>query len=202
MELFKVALLGYLLGALPFGFIVGKIYKIDIRKYGSGNIGFTNVMRVLGIKPAAFVLFFDALKGYLATWYGSSIGGETLAVFGALAAMAGHSWPFILKFKGGRGVATGFGIIIFLSYKITIFAFVLWLIIASLTRYVSLASIIAAIYVPAAMIITQKPIAYIIFSIVGASLVVIRHTANIKRLLNGTESKLGVRVNATKGGKK
>jgi len=199
---FKVILLGYLLGSIPFGFLTGKIYKVDIRKYGSGNIGFTNVMRVLGVKPALFVLFFDALKGYLSAWYGFALGGETLAVMGALAAMAGHNWPFLLKFKGGRGVATGLGIILFLSFQITLLALLIWFIIVYLTRYVSLGSIIAAFFVAVSMIVAQKPLPYIIFAITGASIVILRHSANIRRLLNGTENKLGVRINTPKGGER
>lgn len=202
MGLFKIAILGYLLGSIPFGFLVGKFYKIDIRKYGSGNIGFTNIMRVLGVKPAAVVLFLDALKGYLATWYGFTTGGELVAIIGALGAMVGHIWPFVLRFKGGRGVATGFGIILFLSFKITLLALFIWLIIVYLTKYVSLGSIIAAFFVVVSMLVTKEPLPYIIFSLIGASIVIIRHGANIKRLLKGTENKLGVKVNTPKGGGK
>ncbi|NLT96062.1 MAG: glycerol-3-phosphate 1-O-acyltransferase PlsY [Clostridia bacterium] len=199
MAFLKLVLLGYLLGSIPFGFIVGKIYKIDIRKYGSGNIGFTNVLRVLGFKRAIFVLLLDAAKGFLAAWYGYASGGEVLTVAGALAAMAGHTWPFVLKFKGGKSVATGCGIILFLSWKITIIALLIWLSIVFVTRYVSLGSIVATIFVPIAMIVTGKPIPYIIFSIIGASIVILKHSTNIKRLLDGTENKLGARVIVPKG---
>jgi len=198
----KVILLGYLLGSIPFGYLAGKIYQVDIRKYGSGNIGFTNVMRVLGLKPAIFVLILDAAKGYISARYGFVVGSESLAVVGALAAMAGHNWPFLLKFKGGRGVATGFGIILFLSFKITMIALFIWSIIVYFTKYVSLGSIIAAFFVVIAMVVTSKPLPYILFAFIGASLVIIRHGANIKRLLSGTENKLGVKVNAPKGGER
>ncbi|KJS83438.1 MAG: hypothetical protein JM58_12665 [Peptococcaceae bacterium BICA1-8] len=200
MEWFKVGIIGYLLGAIPFGYLAGKIYKIDIREHGSGNIGFTNVMRVLGVKPAAVVLFFDAAKGYISALYGYSIGGESLAVLGALAAMSGHTWPFVLSFKGGRGVATGFGIILFFSYKITLIALLIWILVVYLTRYVSLGSITSAFFVLVAMIATSKSLPYLIFSIVGATLVIVRHYANIKRLLEGKENKISYKVNATKGG--
>ncbi|KJS22601.1 MAG: hypothetical protein VR72_05670 [Clostridiaceae bacterium BRH_c20a] len=200
MEWFKVGIFGYLLGAIPFGYLAGKMSKIDIREHGSGNIGFTNVMRVLGIKPAAVVLFLDAAKGYISAWYGYAIGGESLAVLGALAAMSGHTWPFALRFKGGRGVATGFGIILFFSYKITLIALLIWLSIVYLTRYVSLGSITSAAFVLAAMILTSKSLPYLIFSIVGATLVIVRHYENIKRLLKGQENKISFKVSATKGG--
>jgi len=200
MEWFKVGILGYLLGSIPFGYLAGKIYKIDIRKHGSGNIGFTNVMRVLGVKPAVVVLILDAAKGYVSALYGYSIGGESLAVIGALAAMGGHTWPFALRFKGGRGVATGFGIILFFSYKITLIAILIWFLIVYFTRYVSLASIIAAFFVLVAMIAANKSLPYLIFSIVGATLVIVRHYANIRRLLEGKENKISFKVNATKGG--
>lgn len=202
MALFKVVFLGYLLGSIPFGFFVGKIFKIDIRKYGSGNIGFTNAMRVLGVKPAIFVLLLDGAKGYLATWYGYSLGGEVYAVLGALAAMAGHTWPFILKFKGGKSVATGCGIMLFLSVKITIIALIIWIVIVFLTRYVSLGSILATVFVALAMVMTGQPLPYIIFALIGSSIVILRHSSNIKRLLDGTESKMGVRVTVPKGGRK
>jgi len=200
MEWIKVILLGYVLGSIPFGYLAGKLYKIDIRQYGSGNIGFTNAMRVIGVFPAAFVLFFDALKGFLSAWYGLHLGGENTAVLGALAAMAGHNWPFTLKFKGGRGVATGLGIILFITPKITLVAVIIWLGIVILTRYVSLGSIMAAIFVPIAMILVNKPLPFIVFAVIGASLVVIRHTANIKRLMQGKENKIGNKVTNSKGG--
>ncbi|MFZ5943480.1 MAG: glycerol-3-phosphate 1-O-acyltransferase PlsY [Bacillota bacterium] len=202
MEWIKVGILGYLLGSIPFGYIAGRLYKVDVRKYGSGNIGFTNVMRVIGIYPAAVVLFFDALKGYVAAWYGYSVGNEVIAVLGALAAMAGHNWPFLLKFKGGRGVATGLGIIIFLSGKVTIGAVLIWIVIVALTKYVSLGSIIAAAFVPLAMVYFQRPLPYTIFALVGASLVIIRHKTNIKRLFEGKENKIGNKVFASRGEEK
>lgn len=200
MDWLKVLLIGYGLGSIPFGYIVGKLYKTDIRNYGSGNIGFTNVMRVIGVFPAAFVLFFDALKGFLSVYYGYYLGGEFLAVVGALAAMLGHIWPFILKFKGGRGVATGLGIIMFLSLKTTLGAIIIWLTIVFLTRYVSLGSIIAALFVPVAMITLNKPLPYILFTVIGASIVLIRHSANIKRLFKGQENKIGNKIMTPKGG--
>ncbi|MDK2822535.1 MAG: acyl phosphate:glycerol-3-phosphate acyltransferase [Clostridia bacterium] len=195
MEWLKVLFVGYLLGSIPFGYLAGKLYKLDIRNYGSGNIGFTNVMRVIGFGPAAFVLFFDALKGYISTWYGFNIGSESLAVLGALAAMVGHNWPFTLKFKGGRGVATGFGIILFMTFKITFLAVLIWFIVVILTRYVSLGSITAAFFVPIAMYLFDKPQPYIIFAFTGASIVIIRHWANIKRLMQGNENKIGNKIN-------
>jgi len=202
MEWFKAVLLGYLLGSIPFGYLTGKLYKIDIRRYGSGNIGFTNVMRVIGVLPAAFVLFFDACKGFLSVWYGFHIGNENIAVLGALAAMCGHNWPVFLKFKGGRGVATGLGIIIYLSPKVTLAAIFLWLLVVIVTRYVSLGSILAAFSVPIGMYISKEPFAYITFALLGASIVIIRHSANIKRLLKGEENKIGNKIIIPKGEEK
>ena len=202
MDYLKVFLVGYALGSIPFGYIAGKIYGVDIRKYGSGNIGFTNAMRVLGVFPALFVLFFDALKGYLAVWYGDLTGGAGLATLGALSAMVGHNWPITLKFKGGRGVATGLGIIIYLSWPITLVALLIWVVVVSLSRYVSLGSIIVAFFVPVAMLIIKKPLPYIAFSVLGASIVILRHRPNIKRLLEGTENKIGSKTITPKGGKK
>lgn len=201
MDFLKAILIGYMLGSIPFGYIMGKLYKIDVTKYGSGNIGFTNVLRVIGVVPATIVLIFDVLKGYLSVYLSYSIGGEISAVIGAIAAMAGHIWPIYLKFKGGRAVATGLGIILFLNPKITLIAILIFIATVFLTRYVSLGSILGAIFVSAAMIIGKQPLPYIIFTLIGSILVIARHRTNIQRLLNGQENKIGAKVD-TKGGSK
>lgn len=197
MEWIKVFFIGYILGSIPFGLLVGKIYGVDIRKHGSGNIGFTNVLRVIGLFPALFVLIFDALKGYLAVYYGFQVGGEVLAIVGAIASIFGHMFSMFLKFKGGKGVATGFGIIIFLSPKVTLVAVLIWLAIVFSLRYVSLASIVAAISVVIGMIIMKTPGPYIIFAVVGCVTIIIKHLDNIKRLLNKCENK----ISFSRGGK-
>lgn len=201
MDFLKVILIGYLLGSIPFGYLMGKLYKINVTKYGSGNIGVTNVLRVIGVVPALIVLVFDVLKGYLATYIAYSLGGEILAVIGAMASMAGHIWPVYLKFKGGRAVATGLGAILFLTPKITLFAILLFIVIVTLTRYVSLGSILCAIFVSTAIIFTKQPLPYMIFALIGSILVIVRHRTNIQRLLKGQENKIGSKVD-TKGGLK
>jgi glycerol-3-phosphate acyltransferase PlsY len=201
MDFLKAILIGYLLGSIPFGYLMGKLYKIDVTKYGSGNIGFTNVLRVIGVVPAAIVLIFDVLKGYLATYFSYTLGGEILAVVGAMAAMAGHVWPIYLRFKGGRAVATGLGTILFLTPNITLLAILLFIAVVYITRYVSLGSILCAIFVSAAIIITKQPLPYIIFALIGSILVIVRHKSNIQRLLAGQENKIGSKVD-TKGGLK
>ena len=201
MDFLKAILIGYLLGSIPFGYLMGKLYKIDVTKYGSGNIGFTNVLRVIGVVPAVIVLIFDVLKGYLATYFSYTLGGEILAVVGAMAAMAGHVWPIYLRFKGGRAVATGLGTILFLTPKITLLAILLFIAVVYITRYVSLGSILCAIFVSAAIIITKQPLPYIIFALIGSILVIVRHKSNIQRLLAGQENKIGSKVD-TKGGLK
>lgn len=196
-----VLLVGYFLGSIPFGYFVSKAQGIDIRKYGSGNIGFTNVLRVLGVMPAIIVLFFDSLKGFLSVWLGYKIGGEVLAIIGAFASLGGHIFPFMLKFKGGKGVATGFGIMIFLAPILTLVAAAIFLATVIKTRFVSLGSILAAITIFLGMIILQKPLPYIFFSTLGSLLVIYRHKDNLKRIWQGTENRIAVK-NTPKGGMK
>jgi glycerol-3-phosphate acyltransferase PlsY len=188
----QVVLLSYLVGSIPNAIIVGKLWKgIDVREHGSGNIGATNVFRVLGAGPGIVVLLLDALKGgigaYLGTlWLGPGWG----AVLGGIVAIIGHNWPVWLKFKGGRGVATGLGVIATLVPQITGIVLLVFIGIVYTTRYVSLGSIISAVLVPPLMFIFHEPLPYIVFGLVASFFVVIRHRANIQRLLNGTELKI------------
>lgn len=188
----------YVLGAIPFGLITGKVSRgIDIRDFGSGNIGATNVLRTLGLGPALVVFFFDTAKGLAAVvlcrllhmhpWF---------VVTGGVLSIVGHSFSVFLKFQGGKGVATSLGMIIGLNPVIAGIAFVGWLIIAAVTRYISVASIIAAISVPVMMFLWNPPvhIAYRIIALIAATLIVVKHRSNIKRLMNGTESRVGQRV--------
>ncbi|SMB94451.1 glycerol-3-phosphate acyltransferase PlsY [Desulfonispora thiosulfatigenes DSM 11270] len=200
MQWLKIISFGYLLGSIPFGLIIGRLYGKDVRKFGSKNIGFTNVWRVIGLVPALLVLTLDALKGYLSVYYGYQIGGELFAIVGAIASVCGHMFPLYLKFKGGKGVATALGVIIFLSPKVTLFAVIIWLVVTFITRYVSLASILAAIFVPFGMYFLQKPLVYVIFAIIGSISIVFKHSENIKKLINRTENKIGSKISISKGG--
>ncbi len=196
MKTLLVLLFAYLIGSISFGYLVAKRWaRIDIRKYGSGNIGMTNIWRVMGWQAGMLVFLGDAGKGVLAAWLGKHFGGDPLAVLAGFAVMAGHIYPVFLNFRGGKAVATGVGVLAALSLKVTIFALVLWLVIVGLTRYVSLASILAAISVPMLLIVLNNPISHLLFGLLGASFVIYKHIPNIKRLRAGTEFKIGKRLN-------
>lgn len=189
----------YFIGSIPFGLIIGKIIKgIDIREYGSGNIGASNVLRILGPGPAFAALALDVAKGWGAVAICSSMGLSCwLVVCGALLSVFGHTFSVFLKFKGGKGVATSLGVIIGLDPVIAATAFVLWLMIVGVTRYISVASIIASISVPLQMVFWHSrnvPAAFQILAGIAAAAIVIKHSSNMKRLLNGNESKIGQKV--------
>ncbi|MBZ4653992.1 MAG: acyl-phosphate glycerol 3-phosphate acyltransferase [Peptococcaceae bacterium] len=192
MELFVAVISGYLLGSVSFGIILTKWLRgVDIRQYGSGNTGMTNVMRTIGKGPAMLVLLGDALKGAVSVGIGLGLGSTVYAVIAGLAAMAGHTYPLFHGFRGGRGVATGFGVILTLTPDVTLIALSIFLLTVFLSRYVSLGSILAALSVPLTMTILQKPLPILLFGVLGAGFVIYRHKANIKRLVNGTEYKIG-----------
>lgn len=212
-----VVLVGsYLLGGIPFGVIVGRLWKgVDVRRYGSGNIGFTNVLRILGWKPAIVVLLADVGKGLaavlLARWVlwiaGSCEAGSApepawlsgYVVVAGLSTILGHSFSPFIGFRGGRGVATGLGVILGLSWQSALAVLLIWIIVVGATRFVSLGSVIAGMSLPVFMVICREPLAYQVFAAVACVLVIVRHIPNIKRLLAGTEAKFGERV-ATESG--
>ena len=193
-----VALLGaYLIGSLSFAVIVSRVFGLaDPRSYGSKNPGATNVLRS-GNKPAALLtLAFDALKGYvpvlLVLVYGPRFGlGESAAAFAGLAAFVGHLWPVFFRFHGGKGVATAAGVLMAINPGLGLATLLSFAVIVAFSRYVSLASIVAAAFAPfyQALIWGIEPA---LLAIAAMSLLLIwRHEGNIKKLLAGTESKLG-----------
>ena len=199
-----VAVLGsYLLGSIPFGYLVGKIGGIDIRKTGSGNIGATNVVRVLGKRYGYPVFVLDFLKGFGAVKISISIATDAWPewgspeIFGVLAAVAsviGHSFPLWLKFRGGKGVATSAGALFGLMPLATLIAAVIWLLVFCFTRYVSVASLVAAVAVPLVILImtrlNQIQGNALFYSSLGiAAVVVWRHRSNFSRLMRGSESR-------------
>jgi len=192
MSLGLTILLAYVIGSIPNGLIVGKMMcGVDIRQFGSKNIGATNAYRVLGPWPAFWVFITDALKGVAGVVIGQLLDGSSIALLaGGIAAMAGHNWSLFLKFKGGRGVATGLGVIAVLVPKVTAIVFIIWALIVYTTRYVSLGSIVAAVLVPVCMWFFSESIEILLFGIVAALFVVLRHKPNIERLLKGEELKI------------
>lgn len=189
----------YLMGAIPFGVIIGKITRgVDIRDFGSGNIGFTNVLRTLGPGPGFAVFFFDTVKGLAAVVLCQRLGmNDYLIVSGGILSIVGHSFSVFLKFQGGKGVATSLGMIIGLNPAIAGIAFVLWVTIVAVGRIVSVASIIAPITVPLMMFFWKSqhvPVAYQAIAVLATTLIIVKHHSNIKRLLNGTEARIGQTV--------
>lgn len=184
--------LGHVCGSVPSGlWLVQAFHGIDIRNYGSKNIGTTNVFRIVGPKTAVLVLIADAFKGILEVGIMSYFfHNPLLDVVTALGALLGHNYSLFLGFKGGKGVATALGLLIFMMPKVAVASFGIWLVCVLLTRYVSLGSIMAAIFTPPLAWYLGYPSAYVIFSVVAAFFVVLRHKENIHRLLTGTESKI------------
>jgi acyl phosphate:glycerol-3-phosphate acyltransferase len=194
--------IGYLLGSLPFGYLVARSKGVNIFEVGSKNPGATNVRRVLGSGPGNLVFFLDALKGALATglpllvkWYQGSECECTadevraFAVAGLIGALLGHSFSCFTKFRGGKGVATATGGLLVLMPIALLIGAVVWTVTFYSTRYVSLASILAAVAMPIAAFFLQEPKLLLGLTVLIAVLVVVRHRANIQRLMNGTESK-------------
>lgn len=191
----------YLIGSIPAGYIAGRIVGIDIRTVGSGNIGATNVTRVLGKRYGYPVFIVDFLKGFAAVGMSIMIAkraqpvlipSELLGVVGAVACVLGHSFPVWLGFKGGKGVAASAGALFGLMPFVALIAVAVWLIIFYLTRYVSVASMIAALAVPitilSMMFLGQTgETALLYFSICLAAVVIVRHRSNLLRLVRGTE---------------
>ncbi len=182
----------YLIGSIPNGLIIGKSwFGVDLRQFGSNNIGATNAFRVLGPWPAFWVFVTDVTKGVLGVYLGQWLLGTPIALLlGGITAIAGHNWSIFLGFKGGRGVATGLGVIAVLAPQVTAVIFLIWAVIVYSTRYVSLASIVAAAFVPVAMWLFAEKMEVFYFGIVAALFVIIRHRPNIERLLKGEESKI------------
>ena len=199
-----VGVVAYLLGSIPFGLILVRIFrKQDIRQQGSGNIGATNVIRSGGKGLGAATFLLDAAKGYVAVLLAWQVGlhvhqtqfqTQNLAATAAVCALVGHVYPLWLGFKGGKGVATGFGVFLGITATAALVALAAFIVIFVLSRYVSLASIIAAIAFPlAALLLPHEPLTpFMIAVVILLPLIVIaKHHANIRRLLAGTEYRFG-----------
>ena len=190
-------LLGYLLGSLPSGFLAGKWCKgIDLRTIGSGSTGATNVLRNVGKGPALAVFFVDVAKGAAAVLLARSLNPTSalidwIQVLAGLAALAGHIWPVWLGFKGGKAVATGFGMFLGLAWPVGLACFGMFMAVFSISRIVSLASVVAAVSLPLLMAAGSDSNANLVVALVAMLLVLWRHRSNIQRLINGTEPKVG-----------
>lgn len=192
MKALLALLTGYLLGSISFGYLVARYWKrVDIRTLGSGNIGATNVYRNLGPLPGIVVFAGDFLKGALAAYLGLALGGQVLGVVGGIAAVVGHSWPVFLGFRGGKVISTGAGILFAFNPLLAFLVFLVWYIVMKISGYVSLASLAAAVAIPLLMLLFKVSSAFLIFGLIGSTLAIYKHIPNIKRLLAGTEQKVG-----------
>ena len=181
-----IVILAYLIGAVPTGYLIGKIgYGVDLKKTGSGNIGATNAYRTLGAKAGLLVFLADFLKGMIAVYLGMPEPMLVLAC--ALFAIIGNDWSVFLKFKSGKGVACGVGAFTFICPPATLAAFIIWLVVFRYKKIVSLASIISAPVVPLVIILRRQPAEYQVFSALAALIVIAKHKENIGRLLRGEE---------------
>jgi len=184
-------LFGYLCGSIPFGVILTRMAGLgDLRTIGSGNIGATNVLRTGNKKLAAATLLADALKGTLAVVAARQVVGMEAALIAGLAAFLGHLYPVWLKFKGGKGVATYLGVLLGLAPVIVLVFAAVWLGMAKLFRYSSLAALTAAVAVPVALYLYGQPEVASLF-VVMSVITILKHHENIRRLLAGTESRIG-----------
>jgi glycerol-3-phosphate acyltransferase PlsY len=212
-----VIIMGYLVGSIPFGVLVSRMQsKVDIRQFGSGKIGATNVLRTAGRKAAAMVLVGDVLKGTLSVVLAGLVFGNDLMVVGnigigtlvaqvvaALAAIAGHNWSIFLKFKGGRGVATFFGGLMALCPPAALIGGEVFFVSAGITRYASFGSIMGVvtayvILVPLT-VLYKFPLEYLVYTLIGCLVIIVMHKDNIFRLVTGTERKIGQKAVKTQG---
>jgi len=215
-KLVAVVVVAYFLGAIPFGLILGKlIARVDISKHGSGNIGGTNVLRLVGTEAALGVVVLDVGKAVLAVTLAKLIMGDAVfpiinfpldwrvaQILAGMAVMSGHNWSVYIKFRGGKGVAAYFGSLLPMSPAAALFGGILCILIATLTRYVSLGSILgslAAMCMLIALILFYEfPPVYLIYSVIGVIMIAYQHRGNITRLQNRTERRLGDKVTVEK----
>jgi len=192
LHLILAALFGYLLGSIPFGLLLTRAAGLgDVRSIGSGNIGATNVLRTGNKGLAALTLVLDALKGTAAAAIAAHWGAE-LGLIAGFAAFLGHLFPVWLRFRGGKGVATYLGVLLGLAWKVALIFVVVWLVVAALLRYSSLAALAGTVAVPVALYFMGL-VDYAALFLVMSVIVWIKHRANITRLLAGTESRIGIK---------
>ena len=193
LNMILTIIIGYLLGSISTGIVLSKLVSgKDIRSEGSGNIGTTNMLRVMGRKMAFFTFIGDMLKGVIAVLLGKLlVGGELGGVLGVASALFGHTYPVFFGFKGGKGIATGFGSLLFVFPIQALSALTLFLLLTALTHYVSVGSIAAALALPTFVLMTHinQPLLWIATYACGL-FVVWNHRSNIKRLLSHSEHKL------------
>jgi len=174
----SLVFIAYLIGSIPFGLLISwAVGRVDIRQHGSGNIGTANVLRIMGKRAAALTLVGDLLKGFV-----------------GMAAVLGHNWSIYLRFTGGKGVATSFGVLVAMTPLPALFGLLVWIAVFLVFRYTSLAALTASVCIPPVIYFSTGFGSYFGFSLVAALLIFIRHQDNIKRIFAGTEHRVGQRV--------
>lgn len=185
-------LASYLIGSIPFGLIVTRLWNgQDIRQYGSGNIGTSNVLRTVGVLPAILVLILDISKGVIGAYLGRTINSDLGPLFCGIAAIAGHNWSIFLKFKGGKGIATSAGVLFVVWPKIALILVGIWLLVVAFSRYISLGSLVVAGTFPILLLAMGYEWKIVLLGLVLTIFAFCRHVSNFKRLLAGEEYKIG-----------
>jgi glycerol-3-phosphate acyltransferase PlsY len=192
MSYYWVVIVSYLIGSIPFSYLVARCWKgIDIRKCGSGNVGMTNVWRNAGPAAGLLALAGDLGKGVLVVLLAKHYGPPLLVAGSSMAALAGHSWPVFLGFKGGKLIATGVGIITAISLPVGVLVMLIWLVVVGLTRFVSVGSITAVVSIPVLMMVYRLEWPYLVVGGFFAAFAVYKHIPNVKRLIEKTEPRIG-----------
>lgn len=187
-------LVGYALGSIPTGLLVGLLAGVDVRKVGSGNIGTANVLRSVGKWAAVATMVGDMLKGVVPVLLARALVDNAWVIAAvALAAVVGHCWPVFLRFKGGKGVATGSGTAVGLAPLVGLGLFAFWWAVVLVSRYTSLGAIAVMVASPFVFWLTGQPLPYVLYTVIGGSLVLWRHRENARALVKGTERKVGQR---------
>ncbi len=191
-RLVLLVILSYLLGSIPFGYLIGKFWKgVDVTRRGSGNIGATNVLRVLGLGPALAALAGDMGKGALSVYLGHGAGGVAGAAVCGIAAAAGGAWSVFLGFRGGKGMGVGSGIMLASMPVAVLVLAPIWAVLVALTRYVSLGSVVISALAPVVAWALGMPGGYIVLAAAVGGIALVKHHSNIRRLLEGRERRLG-----------
>lgn len=183
----------YLIGSIPFGYIVARSKRIDIRQHGSGNIGATNVWRTMGPVPGMIVLCLDILKGAIAVTIGRQSGVEGAELLAGMAVLFGHAYPIFLGFKGGKIIAAAAGVVIALAPPVSLIAIFIFTVMLLAFKYVSLSSICAALSLPILLVLFDYDQYYLLFGIFVSLFALFKHIPNIKRIIQGSESKFSFR---------
>ncbi|MEK6691129.1 MAG: glycerol-3-phosphate 1-O-acyltransferase PlsY [Nitrospirota bacterium] len=194
MKALVIITLSYLLGSIPFGVLISKYKGINLKEKGSGNIGATNVLRTVGKGAAAFTLLGDLLKGSLSVFIANNFLHEPWIAFTGIAVILGHIFPVFIRFKGGKGVATTFGVVLIYSPIVAISAILLWSVVVFIFRYSSLGAVITFLFLPAIVSILDPDKMKLYFSSFISIIIILKHKDNLLRIFKGTETKIGIRL--------